>query len=65
MTKQNAIDLFGSPVETSRAIGCTRGAVSNWPDNLPDRIADRVIAAAVRRGIDVSDLIEMEAREAA
>lgn len=65
MRKANAIRVFGSGAELARAIGITRFAIRNWPEELTDRQADRVIAACVRRGIDPSPLLEEPAERAA
>ncbi len=61
MDKQSVIKLFGNGAAVGRAVGCTKGAVCNWPDPLPPRIADRVIAALVRAGR--ADEAEALARE--
>lgn len=53
MDKKDAIALFGSMSRLARAIGISQPAVSMWPDKLPARLQDRVIAAAVRSGIEV------------
>lgn len=51
MKKTEAIDLFGSQSAIARALGVSRGYVSQWPAVLPDRLADRVTGAAVRLGL--------------
>jgi hypothetical protein len=50
MTKQKAIDLFGTGAELARALGFTRSAISQWPDRLDQTRADMVIGAALRLG---------------
>ncbi|OHV12978.1 Cro/CI family transcriptional regulator [Kushneria phosphatilytica] len=35
MTKQDVIDHYGSVTETARALGRSKGAVSQWPPILP------------------------------
>jgi hypothetical protein len=35
MTKKEAIERFGSSAELARALGITRGAVTNWGDEIP------------------------------
>jgi len=65
MDKEKAIEKFGTQADLARAIGCSRASVNGWPDPLPPRIADRVIAACVRAGIDASDLLDADSREAA
>lgn len=32
MTKAEAIKIFGSPVQVANALGISKGAVSQWPD---------------------------------
>lgn len=50
MTKQQAIELFGSGAALGRAVGLTRGRISQWPDQLGQRETDLVVGAAVRTG---------------
>jgi UTP--glucose-1-phosphate uridylyltransferase len=51
MTKSDAIRIFGSTVtEMAAAIGVTRSAVSQWPEQLTQHQIDRVVGAAVRLG---------------
>lgn len=38
MTKQDLADHFGSIAAAARALGRTRGALSQWPDELPERV---------------------------
>lgn len=50
MKKTQAIELLGGSVTAvADAIGISRSAVSQWPDELPDSIRDRVQAAIARR----------------
>lgn len=66
MEKVRAVALFGSIKQTASAIGCTRQAVSLWPNHLPRRIADRVIGAAIRLGKEVPpELLDELRREVA
>ena len=51
MTKAEAVALFGSQAAIARALGVTRGYISQWPDVLEERIADRVRGAALRLGL--------------
>jgi DNA-binding transcriptional regulator YdaS (Cro superfamily) len=51
MTKQQAIAMFGSGAKLARALGITRGAVSQWPDDLDQDRTDRVNGAALRLGV--------------
>jgi hypothetical protein len=49
MTKNEAIDLLGGHIRAAATrIGCSRQAVSKWPDPLPERVRDRVQAALWR-----------------
>ncbi|WP_041278990.1 hypothetical protein [Burkholderia pseudomallei] len=50
MTKQQAIEIFGSGAELGRAVGLTRGRISQWPDELEQRETDLVVGAALRLG---------------
>lgn len=62
MKKQQAIKLLGGTVaEAAKSVRVNSQAISNWPDELPPRLIDRVIAACVRKGIEVPpDLLEPE-----
>lgn len=57
MKKHEAIALFGTTRELAAALGITRHAIYQWPDDLPQDQADRVIGAAVRlrKSIDTHD----------
>ena len=35
LTKQGAIQLFDNRAQLARALGITRGAVTNWPEDKP------------------------------
>lgn len=50
MTKQEAINLFGTGAALARALGFTRSAISQWPDELDQTRADLVNGAALRLG---------------
>lgn len=50
MTKQQAIDIFGNGAELGRAVGLTRGRISQWPALLDQRETDLVVGAALRLG---------------
>lgn len=50
MTKAEAISLFNSAANLARAVGLTRGRISQWEENLTQKQADMVIGAAVRLG---------------
>jgi len=50
MTKQEAIEMFGTGAALARALGITRGAISLWPSVLYQARIDRVRGAAMRLG---------------
>jgi DNA-binding transcriptional regulator YdaS (Cro superfamily) len=52
MRKINAIKAFGSAAALARAIGIAPQAVYQWPEHLSPKVADRVVAAAMRSGIN-------------
>ena len=52
MEKKEALRVFGTASALARAMGVTRSAVSQWPEKLTPRVGDRVIAAALRSGIN-------------
>lgn len=57
MTKTEAIELFGgSQVDLARAIGVTKSAISQWPEELDSARTDRVIGAAYRLGKPIDHL---------
>ncbi len=56
MKKTLAIDAFGSVVALATAVGVRPQAIYQWPPVLTPRIADRVVAAAMRKGIDMDRL---------
>lgn len=59
MLKKDALSLFdGNQAELARAVGLTRGRISQWPDHLEQREADLVIGAAVRLGKNVQPLLD-------
>lgn len=51
MTKSTAIQLFKTVGNLAAALGVTRHAVYQWPDNLPQRLSDQVVGAALRLNI--------------
>lgn len=53
MTKQEAIEMFGTGAALARALGITRGAISLWPSVLDQARIDRVRGAAMRLGKSV------------
>lgn len=38
MTKKDLVDCFGSMAAAARALGRTRSAVQQWPEDLPARV---------------------------
>lgn len=50
MKKSEAIRLFDTGAALARAVGLTRGRISQWPDELTQKQADLVRGAAVRLG---------------
>lgn len=61
MTKNQAIRIFGRTLtDLADALGITKSAVSQWPDQLTVRQTDWVIGAAVRMGKDVPSDMERD-----
>jgi len=50
MTKDQAINIFGSAAKTAVAVGVSPSAVSQWPTILTNDIELKVFGAAVRSG---------------
>jgi transcriptional repressor of cell division inhibition gene dicB len=51
MTKKQAIAIFGgSGADLGRAVGLSRGRISQWPEELEQRETDLVVGAAIRLG---------------
>lgn len=50
MRKHDIKKLWKTYAEAARAIGITKGAITNWPEELSPIQQDRVIAAALREG---------------
>ena len=48
MTKSTAINIFGTVANLAKALGISRSAIYQWPDELPQRLSDQIIGAAVR-----------------
>lgn len=55
LTKQQATAIFGSGAALARALGITKGAVSQWPDELDQQRTAAVIGAAVQNGKPIPD----------
>lgn len=54
MKKEQAKKLFGGTLtDIGNAIGRTKSAISQWPEELTDDQINLVLGAAVRRGIDI------------
>lgn len=51
MTKNEAINMFGSVAQLAEALGITRQAIYQWPNQLPKDQADRINGAALRVGV--------------
>ena len=50
MKKKDIKEVWSTYTEAARAIGITKGAITNWPEVLSPIQRDRVIAAALREG---------------
>lgn len=50
MKKSSAVEAFGTVAALAAALGVTRQAIYQWPDELPESVADRVRGAALRTG---------------
>jgi len=50
-TKSEAIEIFGSSAALSRALGITKSAVGQWPEELNQRQVNEVVGAAVRKNL--------------
>ena len=55
MNKQTAIQIFKTQSAIADALGITRSAVSQWPEELDQRTTDELIGAAMRIGIKIPD----------
>jgi hypothetical protein len=55
LTKKQAIAIFGDGVKLARALGLSKGAISQWPDLLDQKRTAMVIGAAVQHGKSVPD----------
>lgn len=52
MRKEDAIRMFGDVASLAAALGITRQAIYQWPDDLAQDQADRINGAALRVGVD-------------
>lgn len=50
MTKKEAVEIFGSGAALGRALGISRAAIWQWPDQLDQKQTDMVVGAAIRLG---------------
>lgn len=50
LTKQQAIDLFGTAKSLGAALGITGSAVGQWPDELDQRLTDEIVGMVLRLG---------------
>lgn len=55
LTKQQAVAIFGDGVSLARALGVTKSAISQWPDDLDQKRTAMVIGAAVQLGKSLPD----------
>lgn len=53
MKRETAIAAFGGVAKLAAALGITRQAIYQWPDDLPQDQSDRVYGAAMRIGIQI------------
>lgn len=53
LTKRQAIAIFDSGAALGRALGITKGAISQWPEVLDRRQTAMVIGAAMQLGKSV------------
>lgn len=51
MKTSYAIELFGGVKALADALGITRQAIYQWPEDLPQEQADRINGAALRLGL--------------
>lgn len=55
MTKTAAVGMFGDVASLASALGITRQAIYQWPEELPQDQVDRINGAAMRLGIIASE----------
>jgi transcriptional regulator with XRE-family HTH domain len=53
LTKQQAISIFKTGTALASALGITKGAISQWPNELDQKQTAMVIGAAVQTGRSV------------
>ena len=54
MKKEDVIKFFGSQAEVAAALGISRAAVSQWPDEVPESSAYKIesLTAGKLRAVD-------------
>jgi transcriptional regulator with XRE-family HTH domain len=56
LTKKQALAVFGgNGAALGRALGISKGAISQWPEDLDKKQTAAVIGAAVQLGLPVPD----------
>lgn len=55
LTKQQAVAMFKNGAALGRALGITKGAISQWPDQLDQKQTAMVIGAAVQLGLPIPE----------
>jgi len=55
LSKEQAIQIFGSRKDLCVAMDLTNSRISQWPEQLDQRTTDLVIGAAVRVGRQIPD----------
>ena len=62
MLKSEAIQIFGeTAVDLAKAVGLTKGRISQWDDELTQKQSDLVIGAAIRLGKIIPDHLRVAA----
>jgi hypothetical protein len=56
MKKEQLKTIFGNYVKAAKALGVTKGAITNWDTILDSHQVDRIRGAAVRLGVYNPDL---------
>lgn len=64
LTKKQALEMFGGDVQRlATAMGTTRQAIYQWPDELSDRLTKSIVGAAVLAGVPVGRFLAEFKRE--
>jgi transcriptional repressor of cell division inhibition gene dicB len=58
MTKKDAIAMFTSGAALGRALGVTKAAIWQWPEELSQKQTDMVVGAAIRLGLQLPEGFE-------